>query len=424
MRTKKALAILLAIGLAMTAAKAQIAPTICFGDDGFNSGCCQPVTPNLPVFPSFTTAGTYGCIHNCALEAQHSVLVSIAAPNMVLCDYARISITVTPSSPGAPGFTTLQYAKYARTWIEQAPNGVLRQVWRFLLNGDWNYTPSLSTAAACPIPPCTVGPNGVPAHATGSIDYALDCLTPTPAPVWSIALNLTHILGCISHAPFSQRPLAGLAAHVDRSYALVAPANFLFGPAAEPQGPITDEDTRSSVLNPTSGTYTCLGEATVHQGQLSTQFSDCFSCAPIQPVVGNWKHQSLSGFASCGAITVIFPFTSVPMLVFPTGLAGLTLGTYVGINPNQFPVGRSITVYFGVIDYLEPCSATDPAAPIHAVSGVGVTQGDPMFLFSPSTAAAGRHQSLDLGNMLIMPTFQRGFGAPFFTTLLWNLNMP
>jgi hypothetical protein len=428
-RLSLAAACVLALWLAPVGAQIGLP---CGQDDGFRVGpCCAPVQiTNLPQFPTLTSQGTYGCILNCALDAQFSQTVVVGAPIFVTCDLALLPVTCLPASPGAPGFVAAPVApglppgllaKYSRTWIEIDATGTQRQVWRFLLNGDVSYMSVTAVGSPCPIPPCHMPPLSLPVHMVGSIDYARDCTTTVPptAP-FQIALNLTHFDGCLNHAPFSARPLAG-GAHPAREYALIAPANFVFGLSPEPAGPIVAEATRTSAI--AAAGYVCFSEAQIQQGQLLTQFTNCQTdtCIPT-PVINPplWYHQALNGFTACNGAA--FPFNTLPAPpVFPTGLMGLSLGAYVPAAVIGFPGGRSVISYYGVVNYPDPCN-TYPF-PFHVVNGVGnVLQTATIQLFgAPSPATL--NEMLDLQDSLLLQNgLSLGIGAPFFAPIVWNIN--
>ncbi len=408
---------------------AQVIGFGCPGDDGFDVGCCLPPQPNLPSFPPFTESGTYGCLLDCSLEAQFNESVMLSAPNFVTCDLAIIQVTVTGATATAPSFSGFVLAKYERTWMEVLSTGAMRQVWRFLVNGDLNYTlSSIGSGAPCPVPPCAVPPASLPVHFTGHIDYALDCSLPgVTGNSWHIALNLNHVTGCLNHASFSARPLVGPPAHTNRTYCLVAPANFVFGPSTVPSGtPLIGESVRSALFNSSTGLYQCYGEAHVATfGTVQDNFQYCYGCGPVigaGPAI--WHDQEIHGSVSCGPLTVLIPFDTVPVPgIFPTGMVSMEIGSYVGINPDAFPTGRSISLNYGVMHYVDNCLPND--FPFFVFTGVGHTGGSPAMLFGSNPAAAPVTKFVDLQSMeLLSPTgtFGPGIGALFLPRKVWSLN--
>jgi hypothetical protein len=396
-----------------------------FGDDGFSTGCCQPVQPNLPQFPPSQMAASWGCINSCA-PTQLQAGVTLSAPQMFFCDYAVITVTATLSSGHTIAGPLL--AKYARTWSEAGPTGLPHQMWRFLLNGDLAIIGPAVAGAICPVPPCGLAPIGLPVHFEGHIDYAC---SPNTAGGWAAAFSLSHWIGCISHAPWSTVPIGGAAAHPSTSYHLVGPAPFAFAPVPEPQGPLIGDALRESRLNWTPFNYSCMGEAEIPQGNLVTVNTDCI-CTPALPLVGPYKHQNLNGFACCNG--VVQPFSSIPLpgTPLPTGFLARTLGTWGAAT--AFPGPRALTIYMGVLQYSGICPTPGPNIPFQVVAGVG-TSGIPGQIFPPMVPSCPvvpvpvSMAFIDLQNILILPPAAGpvpgpGYGSLFASTKVWNLNVP
>jgi hypothetical protein len=397
---------LLALVLAPSLTAAQVP---CFlGDDGFDAGCCQKPHPNLPDFPGVKVSGVYGCLQKCNLENAFKVDVKLSKLDFTQCDTAVAELNVFPVSAGAPTINAKIIAKYSRTWIDASTG---QQVWRFLLNGDWEFGGAVGIAA-CPVPP-----HANPSHAIGSIDYACDPTSPFPAT--QVALNLSHLPGCVSHGPLSARPLGGAQSHRDRSYHLVAPANFTFGVGTDIHGPFFEEAVRYSAPGATFPTsYTCLGEAPVLEGEMASVFKDCL-CGVLAN--GAWVHSRMKGAVAC--ITAAYSFYTVDNFdpVIPTGLAGLRLGRWSGPS---WPGDVELTVYTGYMRYENPCADADVADP-HRVFGVG-TIGLAGYLFNTPSLQPEK-VFVDLQDSLVQsaffpPALKRIFGAPAYASLVWNLN--
>jgi len=417
--------ILLLVSALLTGGLLSAQGTTCFlGDDGFNLGCCLTPQPNLPQFPPISIGGRFGCLLDCALEADFNVAVSVTAPQMVLCDQAIASVSA--SSLTGPNFFGFIIMKYSRTWTEPDPMiGIPRQVWRFLINGDMQWFPSTAASTPCPNPPETI--NGTPVHMVGHIDY-ICTVDPTGLPIWQNFLSLSHLDGCISHAPWSAVP-GGM--HPERSYHLVAPACFSWAPPPAPSGSIQAEAVRGSLFGPTSPVfYQCFTELTVPQGTLTTQFQNCL-CSTSSASPPRWAHQNLAGIAMCGGL-VASPFDSLllPGSIIPTGFATLRLGSWTCSTSSAVPP-RELFIHFGVVQYQEPCSPI--GIPFHIVTGV-TTRGNLGTLFMPA-AGTGTGISvppgpyltfIDLQNVnLLNPNFttQIGWGRLFLATEVWNLNI-
>lgn len=397
---------LLALALTPPVLAAQVP---CYaGDDGFDVGCCQKPHPNLPDFPEVKEAGVYACLRKCDPENAFKVDVRLSKLEFTLCDTAVAELNVFPVSAGAPTINAKIIAKYSRTWID-ASSG--QQVWRFLLNGDWEFGPSVGIKG-CPTPP-----HDEPSHAIGSIDYTCDPTSPFPAT--RVALNLSHMPGCLSHGPLSARPLGGVAAHVDRSYHLVAPANFTFGVGTDIHGPFRDEAVRYSPPGPSFPTsYECLGEAPVVEGEMVSVFKDCLCSSPSG---GAWVHSRMKGAVACFGPTYTFYTVDGFDPAIPTGLAGLRLGRWSG---SAWPGDVELTVYAGYMRYENPCADADELEP-HRVFGVG-TLGLAGYLFG-SPALEPERVFVDLQDSLVPSSFfpvalKRIFGAPAYASLVWNLN--
>ena len=419
------LSILLMVALLAMAASGQV--LICnIGDDGFDVGCCNAPQPNLPVFPSVTSSARWGCLLNCQFENDFMASLTLGAPQFVTCDQALISIGVTPLAAVGPSFSGFLVAKYARTWTRPSSSplgGPGAQVWRFLLNGDVVFQPNPTGAVGCPVPSCAGATTAnVPVHLWGSIDYI--CTPPTPISPggWEIRLDLTHGPGCLQHAPWSARPLAGPAGHPERSYHLLAPSTFIFGPHPAPAGGIAGDSVRDALVTPSSAVfYQCFGEADVVQGSLSTVTQNCL-CTSVVPVTGPWHHQDLNVSVACGpALTLGVSSVSLPGFITPTGLVALTLGSYG--TPAGGP-GEDLTIYWGVFQYAPPCAPNN--FPFHVVHGVG-TSGIPGVTFPPTPGIAPFQDFLDFQNHKLLSSplgpFQPGFGAPAVGDEVFSFNL-
>ncbi len=405
------------------------------GDDGFNTaGCCQPLTapPNIPHFPTVTTDGTYGCLLDCALEAQFQTFATLGF-QWINCDLAVISTTVSSPTPCGPSFSGPLVAKYSRTWLRPSVVGIQEQVWRFLVNGDMSYTllSSCASQIPCPVPPEVA--IGVPVHMVGHIDYICSPFgSPTGgAPSYRVEMSLSHLNGCISHAPYSTFPLVGPTAHTDRSYHFVAPSNFTFTPVPAPVGTGTEEAVRSSTLiwGTAAGgnVYNCHGEQEVTQWNISTLSQECFGCPSPAGALPAYAQQSLSGSVTCNGISSTFstmPFAPAA----PGGLLTLRLGHWTPTATS--PTHAELCVHVGLMDYQDPCTQDGP---FHVVTGVTTRFQMPGMLFGTPGTVPPPPQSafLDLQNVKILPFYPTapaipspGWGSLFVSTIVWNLNLP
>jgi hypothetical protein len=391
-----------------------------FGDDGFASQPCCTVVPfssvNIPVAPAFTMNGQYACIRDCNIEQVFNVQVTVQ-DTPILCDYHIMPLTVSPASPGGPGYATTLIGKYARTWIEPSASGALdRQVWRWIVNADLNVT---AGSAPCPIP---VTAAVYPPHFHGHIDFACEP-DPFGLPMWECALSLSHLESCIEHNNFSCVPVPIVD---NRAFHLVASSSapFFFGPTPEPMGPILGESFRSSLIPP----FQCLGEGQIQQGGLNTQFYSCVCNPMMPPAPFDYAHQMLNASVQC--VGAVFPFNSVPLAAplppLPTGFISRPLGRWTG-PLGSFPGPRELTIHWGLLSQTDPCNTAD--LPFHFVQGVS-TFGVDGFVFNPTPVTPPSFTVFtDLADMLVpnpfVPgTFTIGFGCLHLPKRVWNLNIP
>jgi hypothetical protein len=254
---------------------------------------------------------------------------------------------------------------------------------------------------------------------TGHIDYICD---PTVAGNWRFRLNLNHMLGCMTHAPWSARPLPSTAGHPNRSYHLVAPSNFFFTPVPPPLGPIVAEAVRSTAVSLSPFNWQCRGEGHVFQGAINPVTPPICQCT-LTGGPGTYVHASLNGLVQCGGLGI--PFNSHPLSIIglPGGFMMQMLG-YWGVPGT--PPTQELVICFGVLDYQEACP---PAGfPFHVVTGVA-THLPPVFVFGGGPVGLGGTWSMDLQDTLLLPTPTQpflfpGFGSPSVSSLVWNLNLP
>lgn len=398
----------LALGLVAYASSTVHAQLPCaIGDDGFAAQCCDSASPNLPDFPEATQLGEYACISNCSQVNAFKVKVNISKLDWFTCDMARVKVSVTPATAGGPNFEGKLIAKYSRTW--RISNG--NQVWRFLLNGNMKYGPSIGIFG-CPTPP-----HADPSHYIGYIDYTCSPLSLSP----NVALNLNHMPGCISHSTLSANPLAGFAAHNNTSYHLVTPNNFNWLTNAAIQGRTPDEAVRpASTGNCFPSSYKCMTEIPIDDGEISNRFRNCL-CQNF--INGPWTHQDMKGEGNCQGSPMAYRTVGNFDPSIPTGLVTLPLGTWGG---NSWVTGVELSAHFGYMRLQDPCGVLQLVAPerVHGVT----TYGQEGYLFTPSFTA--HKVFMDLQNHKL-PTLSptncinliNGFGAPAYSTVVWNVNV-
>jgi hypothetical protein len=406
--------------VAALAAFALVLPSqaqFCGVDDGFVGPCCAPAAPAYPVFPTLTLGGLGGSFNNCNLDCQWNTTVTIA-PNQVLCDYWLFGLSITgatPADPTIPGAVLL--GKYARTWQELTPLGPI-QVWRWLVNGDLPYGALPSSATLCKYPFATMPPTFLPAHYSGNIDYAFNCATGT----WEVSMALTHLCVYEVHGPLSAVPLPIPAVTPPRTYHFVAPANFVFGPGPSPVGPILADAERESNFITTP--YTCLTENPIVQGFINDVFLDCHCGAPTPVTPPLYHHQNL--FATVVNCGVALPIISVPIApVLPTGLRFQNIGAWIAVAGGQnYPGPMNIGHYMGLIDSPPMCIPPGALGTLNAVSGVGTVGGYGAFLYTSPAGTIPFMKSIDLGNILTLPSLLPALGTIYISDRVWSMNTP
>ncbi|MBL8695355.1 MAG: hypothetical protein JNJ88_14775 [Planctomycetes bacterium] len=404
----------LSAALLATATAAAPALAQCNPNDGLSlpGACCVSVVPVLPAFPPINLQGQGNCITNCAPGAPWNVNIQISPPGQVFCDIFVMNISIAGPTP----VNGLLIAKYARTWIEPGTTGVTRQVWRFLVSGDLNYTVPATGTSPCPFPKSAFAGNSV--HFTGSIDYALDCGTVN----FRSAVQLTHLCAQYEHASWSPKPF-GTPINPDTVYAFVGPLPFVWGGGAPPAGALIADSERSTRYNLTVSPlqWDCLNEEQVVNGNLATVAPYCpCSSGPMGPAM--WWQQNLTFSYACGpAINGTYTGISVPPLE-PTGLSANPLGNWA-LGPAAFPNTRRLWVEFGFAVSPDNCTNN---LPFHVVTGV-MTQGPAGTVIDPFGIAQTSTIFLDLQNTLVLvggpPFVAIGFGGASLASQTWALNL-
>jgi hypothetical protein len=243
----------------------------------------------------------------------------------------------------------------------------------------------------------------------GHIDLLCD---PSSPQGYQAAISLTHLPGCIQHAPFSSCPIPALATSTS-TYHLVGPSPFIFTPVAEPQGPLDGDSVRTSTMFFPLLFYLCHGEAPIQPGGvLATAGADCF-CVP--QINGPWKSQFLAAQSCCYGLGVAVQ--SLPVPGTPFALGGIRAFTLGQRNVTSgFADIRSLVVYVGLVQNNMTCNPV--LQPLAAVTGVSTTQS----FFSVtmpsiptpgcSVSTAADRSFIDLQNMLPLAYFGSSTGIP------------
>lgn len=398
-------------------AKAQ-----CLGDDQLflPGGCCVPVFPVVPSFPGAAVASDGACFFNCAVQSTWPNTILLAPPFQLLSDLWISNITVV--STLTPSTTGILVMKYARTWAEPTASGVIRQVWRFLVNCDLNLIPPASSPSPCPVPSCVA--TGLPVHFIGSVDYAFDCGT----NVWQTAINLTHHTGAYMHGGSSQRPLSAPFDHPDYAYAFVGPAPFIFGPTTPLAGPVVGETQRSTNIDLLTSplVWTTFNEITAGNGFLIPAGTNCPGANTSFPIFPGWTDYQLSFDYTCFTGIPPWLFTPIPLPpLLPTGISAMSLGVY-NSPLGAFPGPREVETWIGLAIAQDPCPISSFSLPFHIVNGVSTHGAGIAFPFNVTIPT---DKFIDLQNMMI-PNGSAphgvmiGIGSVFASTQHWSLNVP
>ncbi len=172
-------------------------------DDMFSSGApCTPVNGVFPVPGDFVIAGKTGQIVSCYPLSEAPIVVSFQF-GVAIGD--MISLTVNVAGAQLFASTSQAWARYARTFVVTAPDGLGDfQVWRYLVSAPLTYQ---TGSQPFPRPPCSNGVGLPPfndgvAGFKGFLDVACrsvypDQEEPTPGSQHTQtyhALNCTHRL--------------------------------------------------------------------------------------------------------------------------------------------------------------------------------------------------------------------------------------
>lgn len=393
----------------------------CPAPDGFTvvGACCTPVQPTLPAFPPISLPGEGNCIRDCVPGSPFSVGISLSAAAPVFCDTYLVICNVA----GAVNTSGLLIAKYARTWVEAGAAGPPRQVWRFLVNGDFSYNLSPPISSPCPIPAIALA--GRTVHYVGSLDYSRDCATGAV----TAALALVHLCGDFVHATWSPQPIAPNP-NPNFVYALVGPTPFVWGGGAPPAGPFMGDAVRSTNYNLTATPlqWTCLSELPELNGVLMNAAQYCPCASPtVPPGPAQWTQQTINfTYGACPPpLAQAYGGLVLPPLV-PTGLSALPLGGWA-LPPTIFPGSRRIHTYFGFAQAPDPCIPI--AFPFHIVNGVMTSGHSPPGIVSPPPPGTTftSQNFLDLENTLVFiggpPFVAIGYGGLFLASQVWSLNL-
>ncbi|MEM7200629.1 MAG: hypothetical protein AAF628_10210 [Planctomycetota bacterium] len=393
-------------------------------DDRLEADCCTTPTPHLPAFPPVMIGGDYRS-HNvrhpllgCSVLGSTAVTVTLGAPQQVACNRWNISISV--STPLGLVATGVLLGEYSRTFTWNDPSNQveeLSQVWRFMLNGDLTFQPTIAVTP----PPCAPLFNNA-AHFVGSIDYERHAVF-DPDEIrcdWSFRLDLTHHDQGIHHNVC--RPLLSpVTGHVDTRYTLTAPASMIApGPTLTP-GNFTYEATRE--IDVVLGR--CYAENDLGpQPTLITRVPDAM--CPFE------TFEVIQGTSECAGVAR--GFQTVPNNPrIPTGSIAVYLGTHTGTG-GAFPGDLRVFTHVAILGVDWHCN-TNPSGNGVLCHGVTtdtdpLTTGDihPFGIFKDGMAENHVFTMMtDLVNHVLLqepgPVAVANFGCPDFAELLIQLTL-
>ncbi|MBI3844935.1 MAG: hypothetical protein HY292_09885 [Planctomycetes bacterium] len=384
--------------------------------DNLDGLCCQPMTPNLPSFPSLSLGVKYICWDECDARLSRDVCLVLGAPTRVRIGGAslegvyRITFTARTCAGGANAnlWTGSLIAHYSRTWLESSVPGPSPNtgVWRFLLNGDLTPTArviQLYGQNTCAVPPC----NATFGHfyVQGYVDYARNCQTGQ----WSAAGTVYHGCDAEVHGPTSGRPAPPSGFHT-RSYSWVWPAAG-FVPYSSAVASPRSEGTAVSGAVRFNDWRTRPGIARAEENVLSGEavpVSELCNCTSAGSPNSQYISTQISnGAAACGSI-------------FQTsggvGLLQKRIGRWTAAT---FPGAEHLLLDFGSLDHVNACNGlatTEYFEGVETIGGFSATN-------HASVALAPQFEDLASSNSSNLNTPIRSIGKTHLSWYLINLNL-
>ncbi len=405
----------------MAAALPAAAQPVCFGPDGLDGMpgvCCLPAPVSLPQFPAVPLQRIkYVCFDNCGIRINANICVDLSAPTPavsgggVVCGIYTIRYRVKLCNPaGTLLWTGVMRAQYSRTWFASSVAGAIpdRQVWRFLLNGDFVPQPALPPNNTCVRAPCAAAfANRI--HVWGYIDYSQDKNNGTFETAWA----LNHGCDATEHLPgTSARPGAF---HPNLSYTWIGPGTgFIVDPVNTnvSNGPQTVQEAvranRWAALP-----NICEREELIQFASIIPQQATC-PCAGAAGGPGQYVQSLLRVVGLCGTDVSLPPAAPIPFNQKRIGR--WTIGaTYPGL--------QELLLDEGFVNYQDGC-ANPPVVLQQYVKGVETLGGFTAMQILPPQAPLGR-QFEDLATANRSPTnVALIVGAPYVSHFIINLNAP
>ncbi|HGY92758.1 MAG TPA: hypothetical protein ENK43_16435 [Planctomycetes bacterium] len=398
-------------------------PGALFVDDGFRSNpynglCCFPVTnPMIQAFGPVTVNAEFGVVDQCNTVQKYPIALTVGAltPMGTGCDRFEAQLSTSANGVLIPfNQNTLLELKYVRTWVEISfsTSQPIRQVFRFLINGDLTF----DTSPGAVFPDCV--PVIGPPWFHGFIDYAVPA---NGGPV-TIMIALNHDPGCLAHLNnptynMESIPPGIMGRHDEKSYHFVGPAPFTwFDQYPGPPSPLdlVVTDVKDAVRSVNDVAFpNCIEEVPIDAVALLPSFENCLCTFGTGQNI--WYHQDLAGQVRCTDIgqPLTSAWTSIPNLApeLPTGFAQMFLG--VSVATGQYGFKQRIYSSVGFLDYDDIC----PNTLLNGFSppGFRIVWGATTYNEGPLVAVLFE----DLCNIDTTPPIQNE--AEFFTRLLTDL---
>lgn len=380
----------------------------CQQPDGLDGGPCCTQAQLLVPRPKFTHQALGICWRDCNIDnvTTYNATFNALQPGLgsggtVPCGWFRTNIVLRVGS--TVYWNGPLQATYSRTWLEAAPSGAARQVWRFLLNGDLRATVAAGPPP-CPVPPCAPAFNSA-VRFTGYVDYARDCGTTLFEHAWM----LTHACDAIDHAPGF--PRAG-AFHPNRAYTFVGPAaGFVIAPILPIETGTTVQESlrRWNVPVPgTTGPVLCEIEERVQQAIITptTQFCMCAG-GPVTQFQGS----DFNLVGACGS--VLSPAAGIPFF-------SMAIGSWT--NPAVYPGNESLRWNTGDYVHFDPCNGVVRPEFYFGVTTLG---GDPAFqMLSTGAGPPLLPTFVDQCNSMQFPGGVTLRNVPFLSDEVFGINLP
>lgn len=375
----------------------------CFTPDGLDGGpCCTAAAINLPKFPPIKDQALSVCWDDCDPLSIQTVDMRITPPRPCggFPSNELISRGTITDSKGSVLWRAKRITMcYSRTWREtNSVTGKDYQVWRFLLNADWQSTPA-GMGAGC-VPNCGPMPDQTSImRFTGYADWAYECSTGK----WSNAWMLTHACDAFEHIPGWPR---GGNFHPNRSYTFVGPAaSFIPGPIVPaPAGGGGIEALRRAVP---ASIFTIPTKIVVSQYEEEVQFqvntlAKVCACTPSGKTA-QFTVSDMTIWGNCGT-------SAVSSTKYLNGYVSMGIGAFS--DPATYPGLETLSWNVAELTFVDPCASTNTIEAFFGVSTQGgykaqsiQTAGPPISL---PTTFIDMANSTRKGKLTLNETFRSG----------------